>query len=207
MTTLLRFALTAALAGGPSPLPPNVRCATPAETDGWQSTRTYQAFPQPNLVPWPRSITAESGYTALPITTAIIAVTDAALPAATLLAADLAVLTAGALNLTVGPNRARARAPPITITLGINPVQPGYSTLEVDHTGAVLSGRSHEALVAAATTLLQALEFSGDRDSVTPTKYNCTTRPAWRLPLLTIADGPEFGYRGLLVDAARSHVH
>ena len=110
-------------------------------------------------MPWPRSITAESGYTALPATTAIVAATEGALPAATLLAADLAVLAAGALNLTILPTRPGGGAP--AITLGLSPTQPGYSTLEVGATGAALTGRSHEALVAAATTLLQLLEFSG----------------------------------------------
>ena len=70
------------------------------------------------------------------------------------------------------------------------PGQSDYSTLRVGATGATLTGNSHEAVVAAATTLLQALERSGDRDSVTPTKFNCTTIPAWRLPALAIVDRP-----------------
>jgi len=90
--------------------------------------------------------------------------------------------------------------------MGSNASSPAYSSATFNAGGAALAGRTYEALVAAATTLLQALERSGDADSRTPTKCNCPTAPTWRLPYLDIQDAPEFGCRGLMVDAARTAI-
>ena len=74
----------------------------------------------------------------------------------------------------------------------------------VGQDGVVLSGRDLEGLGAASTTLLQALEYSGDGGGGGP--INCSTPPAWRLPFLVIHDFPEFSYRGMDVDCARASV-
>ena len=167
------------------------------------ATRTFRRWPEPNIVPWPRTISASAAYSTLTGASAIVAV-GRAVPVAHLLAGELSDMTRGALNLTVVPTVAAGSAG--TLSLMIDPSSGDFYSVDVDPGGATLTAATYEGLVAATATLLQILEYAGDDDGYPAGPYNCSTASAWRLPHLTIRDGPEFTYRGLMVDCARNHV-
>lgn len=168
------------------------------------ATRTFRRWPEPNIVPWPRTISASAAYSTLTGASAIVAA-GPAVPLAHLLAGELSDMTSGALNLTVVPT-AVAAGSAATLSLKIDPSSGDFYSLDVEQGRAALTAATYGGLVAATATLLQVLEYAGDDDGYPTGPFNCSTGPAWRLPHLTIRDGPEFMYRGLMVDCARNHV-
>jgi hexosaminidase len=107
------------------------------------------------------------------------------------------------LNLTV-KEAAVFNAVTPRISLSISSSAAAWYGMDVSSDGVALFASSFQGLVAATTTMLQALEYSSDKDSVAKTVFNCSTDPEWRVPFLAIRDKPEFEYRGLMVDAARN---
>ena len=187
----------------------------PPQTD-INATRTFRRFPQPSLVPWPRSIQAESDYVVLN-NASVIRVPAAAAgelqPLARMLAADMAALSGGALNLSVVTSSSPAGGSSVVLSLNRTALlhSEEYSlAVSAEAPGIItLTAADYEGLMTAAATLLQALEFSGDNDFVQNTsRYNTHTAPAWRVPVLAVHDWPEFNRDGrlLMVDAARNKI-
>ena len=215
MLALLTVALVAATgSAGDRATPPTVVCnATPApapDSNGWfSSSITFDAVEAPALLPWPRQIDLATGYSEMLATTAIRC--DAALAAVGgILAAEIAAVTGGpAPPVVVGSSGTRR---PGDIALAVDSglataaAAAGMTSLVVvNGTGAFVTGADVDSLRTATVTLIQLLTFSTDADSVPPTKAGCTDGPPrWRLPYVTIRDAPEFGVRGLMVDAARA---
>lgn len=190
---------------------------TPEDTNGAvNSSVLFQAFPEPPIVPWPSTIEIEASYLALLSgKTAIVAKSVAAWPAASLLAEEIALATDGELKLT--PQNASALAAASLISSGSIELEltadagvdaaagataAAYS-LTVGGSGVVIASASYEGLVTATATLLQALERSADHDSIPPTSANCSNAAQWRIPHISVTDTPQFGIRGVMVDAAR----
>ena len=197
------LALAPALALGSSPADADAVCSKHACSTDINATRTFRRWPEPNIVPWPRTISASAAYTTLSGATAIVAAGPSA-PLARLLADELSGITGGALNLSVLPTAGSAA---VTVSLTIEPNSSGdFYALDADKGGATLTAATYEGLVAATATLLQMLEYAGDDDGYPTGPFNCSTASVWRLPHLTIRDGPEFTYRGLMVDCARNHI-
>ena len=122
------------------------------------ATRTFRRFPEPDLIPWPASITASAAYTTLTPATTIVSADAVSRPLAKLLASELAALTGGALDLTISTT-ATPGAAGTTITLVIAPSgsdRDNFYSLAVSSNGAALAGTSYAGLAAATTTLLQA---------------------------------------------------
>jgi hexosaminidase len=178
------------------------------------ASRTFRRFPQPDIIPWPRNISARAAYTTLSNHSLILAQGAAVAPLARLLSTEIAALTGLNLSVLVAGTGNRPPPPPSlprhkksavnTIALAIGAEQP-YSFVKVSSSsGVILKGATYQGLAAATTTLLQSLEHSGDDDGGGP--FNCSAAPVWRVPHITIYDRPEFEYRGLMVDAARHAV-
>jgi hypothetical protein len=203
---------------------PNAQDSSCKAATDFNATTTFRRFPSPNLVPWPLQINAKAAY--LPLhsnTTTIVVAGDAAaalLPLAHLLAAEVATVTGGALQLVVrapasAATPASAQESSVVIVLSLNNPQQAWSSVDVSATQVLLGGNTYNGVAAATTTLLQALEHSGDRDATVgrPGRFNCSLATVWRVPHLTVADGgedtgyiPIFAYRGLMVDAARVYL-
>eukprot|EP00658_Telonema_sp_P-2_P026064 TRINITY_DN20511_c0_g1_i1.p1 TRINITY_DN20511_c0_g1~~TRINITY_DN20511_c0_g1_i1.p1 ORF type:complete len:296 (+),score=106.87 TRINITY_DN20511_c0_g1_i1:46-888(+) len=121
-------------------------------------------------------------------------------PAGELLANEISLATSQSLELEV---RNGSSVPANQISIAIDPgLDLDQSSLVVSTTGANLTGGSYHAVVTATMTLLQALHRGTDHDSIPPERCSAGD-PAWRLPGITVQDRPEFGIRGVMVDAAR----
>jgi N-acetyl-beta-hexosaminidase len=171
------------------------------------SSVLFASFPEPGLVPWPKSIAIEGAHLPLSAANAIVASSAEAWPLASLLAAEIAAATDGDLKLTAqnaSVGASTAGAGNIVLTIAAVDGAAGASSLTVTASGVALSAASYDDLVPATATLLQALERSANHDSFPPTGANCSSgAPTWRLPFITVDDVPEFGIRGAMVDAAR----
>ncbi len=203
-TCLLAIALSCALALGADTSTSVAVCSKKACSTDINATRTFRRWPEPNIVPWPRTISASAAYCPLTPASAIVAA-GPAVPLAHLLANELSDMTEGGLNLTVVPT-AVAAGDAAALSLTVDPTSEDFYSLDIGQGGATLTAATYEGLVAATATLLQVLEYAGDDDGYPTGPFNCSTASAWRLPHLTIRDGPEFTYRGLMVDCARNHV-
>lgn len=126
-------------------------------------------------------------------------------PAALLLASDIDAATDGAVQPAVGGAKGAAAAATITLVLATRLSGEAYE-LAITTTGVTLTAGTHVGMVFATATLVQAVEFTGDVDAIPVTVANCTTEAVWRLPAMTIADGPVLPYRGIMVDAARAYL-
>lgn len=201
---LLAGLLSGFVVSGDTTAPP-VTCSHPHVPDGngkMNSSLVFQAFPQPALVPWPTQIAADNKY--LPINGLSIEAGSSDLwPLAQLLSEQIHAITNMSLPVR---NATTAQAKPESIRLQVSAesLEADTSILNVDRSGILLEAGEYGALVSATTTLLQALENSQDVDSVPISGSHCTTPFSWRVPFLEIKDTPEFGFRGIMVDAARA---
>jgi len=194
----------AAAAGGT----PNTSC--PGDSNGEiTSSASFTAMPAPNLVPWPQAISISAGYFYPNASTLILvngnASVQAALrPAAELLASEIALVTGGKLTPKVEAETTKYIAGPHIHLFqdDLSQFTGDESSTRIAEHGAVLSARSYAGMMSATAVLLQALEKGTDGDGREAPK--CTSgAPAWRLPILDVEDGPAFGIRGVMVDAAR----
>jgi N-acetyl-beta-hexosaminidase len=206
---LVSCALASASAPSTAPAAAAV-CAKNCSTD-INATRTFRRWPEPNLVPWPTTITASAAYTVLTSISVITVQDSSAIPLGHLLADELAALTGGALNLSVVVPpavavAAGAGAGSATLKLVLEPGSQDFYSLEISTDVATLTAATYEGLAAATTTVLQSLEHDGDDDGYPSGPFNCSTVRQWRLPHLVTRDSPEFSYRGLMVDCARKPV-
>ena len=148
--------------------------------------RAEEAVPSPSLVPWPKAIRLEPGYETLAPGARIVAQNAELAPLAGVLAEEIGLITAH--PLTVG-NGAAGKGD-ITLRLAANvPAAEGYR-LTVGSDGILVEGRTYGGVAWGTVTLLQALE---------------STNGQWRLPRMTVADEPQLGYRGVLIDVARRY--
>ena len=131
------------------------------------------------LIPWPKSITENTGYLELTVNSKI-KYSDASLETlATILKEDIKSSTG--LDLPISNGNADAG----DIELGINNSLSGEAyTLTVDDK-VVLKGANYRAAVWGTSTLLQAISGDGN------------------IQKMTVNDSPEVNYRGLMVDLAR----
>ena len=172
------------------------------------SSVLFQAFPEPALVPWPAQLDIEADYLPLSAGSAIVAASAELWPLAQLLSQEIAAATDGELKLAprnASSVEAEAEAAAGNIVLSLDAsAATGASALAVTASGVAVSAASYADLVPATATLLQALERSANHDSIPPTSNNCSSGAArWRLPHITVSDKPQFGIRGVMVDAAR----
>ncbi len=135
----------------------------------------------PQLVPLPRSLHQRSGRVVLG--NRIVPESPELLPLGAVIAGEVEQLTGR--RLTVERRWARTG----DIVLRIDPSLKGESyRIEVSRTARVIGG-NYAAVAEGTASLLQALTLDGGN-------------PGW--PRLKIDDAPGSGYRGLMVDAARS---
>ncbi|MCK6486754.1 MAG: family 20 glycosylhydrolase [Planctomycetes bacterium] len=154
-----------------------------------QNANHPESFPRgaAALIPPPRQLSACGGHWRLPAAVSI-AVRDPALAdLAALLAGHLRAAGLGGLDPAVVADPAQAG-----IVLALDPALAEEAhVLAVVEGGATLTGGSAAGVAWAAASLVQALVVE---------------HAERRLPLMRVADAPQFGYRGLMVDVAR-HPH
>jgi hypothetical protein len=147
-------------------------------------------------------------------------------PAGELLAQELSLATGGALSPRVQVEEGHY-VPGPHVHLFLTPAEfsgrtalEGSSSTRIAAHGAVLSADSYVGMMSATATLLQALEKGADTDGRREPK--CMSgegggggsgggsggggRSWWRWPVMDVEDGPAFGIRGVMVDAARSYL-
>jgi hexosaminidase len=136
----------------------------------------------PSIVPWPRCIQLCAGHMALS-GSRIVAASAELLPLGRLLSDEISA-TAG-LRLSVLESASAAAG---DILLQMNPAYEKDEAYRlVVRNGALVEGRSYEAVSRGTVSLLQAIVAGSSVE----------------LPYLTIVDEPESAYRGLMIDVAR----
>lgn len=144
-----------------------------------------QAAPQSQLplVPYPTSVEAGNGTLPLTAATRIVATAPSLEPLAQLLSDEIFTLHGLTLSTAKGsPNSG-------DIVLSLDPALKG-ETYTLDVAGnATLKGANYGAVAMGTMTLIQALTSEKDR---------CV------LPQVKITDTPAYGYRGVMIDTART---
>lgn len=141
------------------------------------------AEPDPCFVPWPKSLQMAGGALALTSSARILAASDDLVPLTTILADELFAQTG--LRLATGKGAGGAG----DIVLRLDPALEGEAYELIVQDRATVAGGGYASVAMGTVTLLQAMTFE---------------KGVAALPRLTVKDQPRYGYRGLMIDVARS---
>jgi len=139
-----------------------------------------------SLVPWPKQVQMGTGMFKLSGSTRIVARDAALAPLARVLSADIFLATG--TRLAAVPNGQPGAG---DIALALDPALTAANyELKVAADHISIRGGSYAATAMGTTTLLQALRQNGS---------------ALTVPAITVADGPQSEYCGLMIDVARRY--
>ena len=143
---------------------------------------TDPALDSLTIVPWPKSARVAQGEMALSAKNRIVVAAPALRGLAEIFSREVLSLTG--LRLAVATGTAQAS----DISLALDPALKGEAYVVNVTDRAVIRGADYNAVAMGTVTLLQSMEKRGD---------------AVRLPQVTVEDGPQSPYCGMMLDIAR----